>query len=277
MEDQGKFLEMLQEVTEIAKAQQNKITKAEVKKYLGETGLSEEQMQAVYHYLGENHIAVEGYLFVPDKKQEQIGWPEKLGQPEKMKSKAQGKAKKETRREANLRQYQDELAMLSGDLENEEQMILAFLHGDVLLKDKLAEKYLKKVVELAKKYEPRGVQMDEVIAEGNVGLMLAMQVIEENCMEYILQDGSLDRHKFFGTLELEVVHAMESYIDSMAASKGWEDALLTKVNLLHEAVKYLAEEFGREPAIDELADYTKLPGKEIRELYANYLSKPKQY
>ena len=61
MENQGKFLEILQEIKEIAGSQQNYLTKDEIKSYIGDEGLSEEKMQAVYHYLGENHITVEGY------------------------------------------------------------------------------------------------------------------------------------------------------------------------------------------------------------------------
>lgn len=67
MEDQSKFLEILQEIKSIAGSQQNYLTKEEIKKYLGDDSFPEEKMQAVYHYLGENHITVEGYEFVPDK------------------------------------------------------------------------------------------------------------------------------------------------------------------------------------------------------------------
>lgn len=284
MENQSKFLEMLQEITQIAHAQQDKLTKEEVKKYLGDQRLSEEKMQAVYYYLGENHITVEGYDFVPDKREE-------VSESLESKRETEGKAnvseieqtvkkdaqalkaakqstpeKKETRREANMKLYQQELALLSGDLEKEEELILAFLRGDISLKNTIIEKYLQKVVELAKKYEKRSVQLDEVIAEGNVGLMMAMQIIQENCADYILPEGKLDAEKFFGTLKLEVVHAMESYIDDIETAKDWENTVLAKTNLLHEAAKYMTEEMGRVPTIEELSEYTKISREEIKEI-----------
>lgn len=67
MENQGKLIEMLQEMKEIAHSQNNYLTKNEIANYLGDTVLSKEQLQAVYHYLGENHIEVEGYVYIPDR------------------------------------------------------------------------------------------------------------------------------------------------------------------------------------------------------------------
>ena len=155
---------------------------------------------------------------------------------------------------------------LLDDLEKEEKLILSFLKGDFSLKNMIIEGYLQRVVEFAKKYKKRGIPLDEVIAEGNVGLMLAMQIVERNREEYILPEGRPDMVKFFGTLEMEVVHAMESYIDGMTESKDWENTMLAKTNLLHEAVKYMTEEIGRMPTLEELSEYTKIPEKEIKDI-----------
>lgn len=273
MEEQSRFLEMLQGIKEIAGAQQNQLTKEEIKKYLGEEGLSEVQMDAVYHYLGENHIKVEGYTYIPDKAE---GKKAVTGQTGKEKSfdavkaagrgKKAGSAAKESRREANMRLYRQELAKVADDLEEAEELILSFLHGDFSVKGTIVEKYLRKVTEIARSYKKRNVPMDEVIAEGNVGLMVAMQIIEQNRMEYILPNGSLDFEKFFGTLNLEVSHAIETYIDEMTASKDWENAMLAKTNLLHEATKYMADEIGRIPTIDELSEYTRISREEIKDI-----------
>lgn len=262
MEDQGRFLEMLQEITEIAHAQQDKLTKEEIKKYLGEQELSEQQMRAVYHYLGENHITVEGYTFIPDVSMSTSHKEEKDAPSEEKRQ----EEKKETRREANLRLYQEELRQVEGALEKETDLILAFLGGDHTKKNTVIEKYLHKVIEIAKRYEKREVAMDEVIAEGNIGLMTAMQIIEENSADFLLQSGELDREKFFGTLEMEVVHAMESYIDETTTEKDWESTVLAKTNLLHEAAKYMTEEMGRVPTIEELSEYTKIAREEIKDI-----------
>lgn len=267
MEDQGKFLEILQEIKAIAVSQQNYLTKEEIKKYLGDENFPEEKMQAVYHYLGENHITVEGYEFVPDKpkivekKASFRSVPKEQRQAGSQRSKTD--QTKGNRREANMRLYRMEIARFQGHLEEAEEMILSFLNGDDSVRGTIIENYLQKVVELAGKYRKRDAAMDEIIAEGNVGLMTAMQIIGQNRDEYILHNGSLDYEKFFGTLDLEITHAMELYIDEVTASNDWESAMLAKTNLLHEATKYMAEEMGRVPTIEELSEYTKITRKEI--------------
>ncbi len=257
MENQDRFLGLLREMVEIAHAQQDRLTKEEIRKYLDGQELTEKNMQAVYHYLGENRIVVEGYDFVPEPATRAAGHMDKK---EKM------AAGRETRREANMRLYHQEVERLSGDLGKEEAMLLSFLKGDFSLKNVIIEKYLHKVVEFAQRYKKRNVPLDEVIAEGNLGVMAAMQIIMENHEEYILPGGGVDIAKFFGTLEVETIHAMECYIDGMTDSKDWENTMLAKTNLLHEAVKYMTEEMGRMPTLEELSEYTKISGREIKEI-----------
>ena len=257
MENQDRFLGLLREMVEIAHAQQDRLTKEEIRKYLDGQELTEKNMQAVYHYLGENRIVVEGYDFVPEPATRAAGHMDKK---EKM------AAGRETRREANMRLYHQEVERLSGDLGKEEAMLLSFLKGDFSLKNVIIAKYLHKVVEFAQRYKKRNVPLDEVIAEGNLGVMAAMQIIMENHEEYILPGGGVDIAKFFGTLEMETIHAMECYIDGRTDSKDWENTMLAKTNLLHEAVKYMTEEMGRMPTLEELSEYTKISGREIKEI-----------
>lgn len=257
MENQDRFLSLLREMVEIAHAQQDRLTKEEIRKYLDGQELTEKNMQAVYHYLGENRIVVEGYDFVPEPATRAAGHMDKK---EKM------AAGRETRREANMRLYHQEVERLSGDLGKEEAMLLSFLKGDFSLKNVIIEKYLHKVVEFAQRYKKRKVPLDEVIAEGNLGVMAAMQIIMENHEEYILPGEVVDIAKFFGTLEMETIHAMECYIDGMTDSKDWENTMLAKTNLLHEAVKYMTEEMGRMPTLEELSEYTKISEREIKEI-----------
>ena len=49
MSDQGKFIEALDAVKNIAVSQNNSLTKEEIKKYLSDMNLSEEQFEQVYY------------------------------------------------------------------------------------------------------------------------------------------------------------------------------------------------------------------------------------
>ena len=59
---------------------------------------------------------------------------------------------------------------------------------------------------------------------------------------------------------------MESYIDETTTEKDWESTVLAKTNLLHEAAKYMTEEMGRVPTIEELSEYTKIAREEIKDI-----------
>ena len=45
-----------------------------------------------------------------------------------------------------------------------------------------------------------------------------------------------------------------------------ENAIVGKVSLIHQVKKLLAEETGQEPTLKELADYTKIPEDELKDL-----------
>lgn len=274
MEDQGKFLEMLQGIKEIAASQQNRLTQEEIKKYLGEESLSEEKMKAVYQYLGESGITVEGYRFIPvqavseeeNENQEDSGETSVTERKDNSENKEKTSDDSVSRSEANMQIYREELHQVSGQKEEDEENILAFLQGDQSKRDTVIYMGLNRVIELAGKYEKRSVPMDEMIAEGNVGLMFAMKIIEENREEYITSDGSLDNEKFFGTLDMEVTRAIEEWIDEETNNQDWENAVLAKINLLHEATKHLTEELGKVPTMKELAEYTRISEEEIENI-----------
>ena len=141
--------------------------------------------------------------------------------------------------------------------------------GDTALRDKLAENKLNHVIKLASGYKKREavvnktVSIDEIIAEGNVGLLVGISVIEENRERYFKEDGTPDYEAVHGTINMEILSAMESFIDMESEDKDWENTVIAKINLLHEAAKYLTEESGSIPTKEELSEYTKIPVEEI--------------
>lgn len=272
MKDQNKFLETLEEIKTIAAAQQNKMTKDEIIRYLSDMELEESKLEAVYHYLAAAGVSVEGYRFVPDKIDKKVmagredSDTDNAQEEEKESSDAEKTA---TRAENNRRMYRSEVerivvsdAAIREDIDN-------FIRGDNGAKDRIIESKLSYVMELASKYKKREVvvndtiTIDDIISEGNVGLLIGLSVVQDNRNIYIKPDGTPDYQAFEGTLETEIVNAIESMIDDMSNDKDWEDAVLAKTNLLHEAAKYMTEELGRVPTVQELSDYTKISKEEI--------------
>lgn len=267
MEDQSKFLELLGEIQRIAHAQNQSMTKEEISTYLADEHLSDVQMQAVYQYLGEHHIKVQGYDYVPPKMEMEP--EEKVAEKDKPKQKKttnQSKvSSKKNRSEENHSLYISELSKLPEGLPSEEK-ICAYLEGNTSIRNEIVEGFLKHVVVIAERYKERQVGQDEIIAEGNLALIQTMAEIEEVSDSYILIDGSIDQKRFFTTIETNIIHTMEQYIDEQTESKDQEQAMLAKTNLLNEAAKYLTEEIGRVPTIEELSQYTKIDREEIGRL-----------
>ncbi len=276
MEEQAKFLAAVEDIKEIALSQQNYITQEEIRQYLGDMELSEEQLLAVCQYLGANKIQVEGYVYIPEapvgkaaggaagKKKRNTGKRSESGGAAKKKTPEKLAGSKSVR---NRQLYRRELeAMETLSAERHAELIKDFLLGRDQVRQKLVESYLKDVAAMSEQYKKYDVLQEDVIAEGNLALLAGVEILSSEREKYISQDGTVDTIAVGEMLLAQVKDAMEQYIDETTAAKDWEHTVAAKTNLLHEARKYMAEEIGRMPTTEELSEYTKLSRKEIHSL-----------
>ena len=103
------------------------------------------------------------------------------------------------------------------------------MSGDASVQHKVIESFLKRVVTLAGKYKNRGVPLGD-----------------------LFQEDISDVKK---ELERSVRGRMIELADSQLESRGQENTILAKTNLIHEATKVLAEEWGRLATVAGLAEY----------------------
>ncbi len=265
---ESKLLESMEEMKRIALSQGGQLTREEIGQYLSDMELDGRQLQAVYQYLGDSGIKVEGYHYIREKSQPQ---EQEAAQPLKKTESAGGK--RATQAERNLNAYRREIARLDTcSAQEEQEMFLRFLKGETGLRNALAERQLSYVSQMAGRYGKRGrtmgVPQEELIAEGNLGLMNGMLVLEQSPESFLGEDGQADMDKIYSVIRTEVKQAMEQMIDEATAGRDWEDTILAKMNLLHEAAKYLAEELGRTATGEELAEYTRISVKEIQDIRA---------
>lgn len=276
MIEQEKLLECMEEIKAIAKSQQGRLTKEEIDKYLDGMELDRKQMEAVYQYLCASGIFVEGYEYVPKERQSEDGIAnggktagravnrKVSGDKEKSSSKSSAKALR------NLQMYQSEVSAIKERTQEQDTELMGrFLRGEDGLRNEILQGQLQKVIFLAKQYKKRGMgtlPIEEIIAEGNMGLMNAMEMLERSRESFLKSDGQPDMEKTYGAMDMEIKHAMESLIDDMTEKKDWEDTLVARTNLLHEAAKYLAEEMGRPATQEELSEYTRVSIKEIHDI-----------
>lgn len=278
MIEQSKFLEMLEDMKAIARAQGNQLTRQEVQEYLGDMELSEEQWQAVCQYLGMCQIHIPGYEYVPsdlpgnsvESDADAQGNGTADHSTEHLAGESTGRSDKSPSVSGSSQihqRYHRDLQNLPSDRQNVPmEEIGKFLAGEQQYRDLIIESRLRQVVKIAENYTQYSLPVEELIAEGNLGLLHGMAKAEADREKLLLPDGTPNIQAFLKILEQEVIAAMEQLINQETESKGQEMAMLAKTNLLHESAKYLTEENGRVPTVQELSEYARVSVEEIRQI-----------
>ncbi len=259
MNNKIQFRQLLSEISEIATVNGNKIKKEDVEGYLEDAKLSEEQLEMVYAYLEAEKITVLGHkptennaFIVNDAEKSK----EEAGQEDIGDKPASAIEILDMEEKAYVDMYLEELNSLE-KLEEQEikNLCKATAAGDEIAKIKLIEGYLVNVVEIAKEYANRGVLVSDLIQEGNVGLMLAVDKIAEK-----------KSNNYMKTLQMGVREVIESAIEEAGIISSASGTMVSKINYLNEGSKNLNEDLGRKATIEELARYMEMTEEEVADI-----------
>ncbi len=250
------FEEKLNQLLELAKTRKNVLDNKEILNFFHGEILSPEQLDQIYEFLDNHKVDVTRFdedmdidpdLFDEDmlSEEEEIDMENiDLNVPEGINI------------EDPVRMYLKEIGKVPL-LTPEEEVELAkrMKLGDESAKKRLAEANLRLVVSIAKRYVGRGMQFLDLIQEGNLGLIKAVE-------KYDYSKG----FKFSTYATWWIRQAITRAIADQARTIRIPVHMVETINRLIRTSRQLLQELGREPQPEEIAERMDLPVDRVREI-----------
>lgn len=230
----------LRELIQIGKKKKGVLEYKEIMDYLGDVDLDSDRIDKIYEFFEAKGIDVLNTIEAEEEieKDLDLTLPEgiNIDDPVRMYLKEIGK-----------------VPLLSADEEIE--LARRMENGDEYAKKKLAEANLRLVVSIAKRYVGRGMLFLDLIQEGNLGLIKAVE-------KFDYEKG----FKFSTYATWWIRQAITRAIADQARTIRIPVHMVETINKLIRISRQLLQEYGREPTAEELAVEMQMPEEKVREI-----------
>jgi RNA polymerase primary sigma factor len=243
-----KFTERLKELLVFAEKKKNVLEFQEVNDFFSDMELDAQRIEKIYDFLDKHNVDVlriseedeEDIILDEDEEVEPID----LTIPEGINI------------EDPVRMYLKEIGkvpLLNADEEIE--LARKMEDGDDYAKKRLAEANLRLVVSIAKRYVGRGMLFLDLIQEGNLGLIKAVE-------KFDYRKG----YKFSTYATWWIRQAITRAIADQARTIRIPVHMVETINKLTRVQRQLLQELGREPTPEEISEVMNMPVERVREI-----------
>ena len=253
-EKEEKFQAKLKELLALAKKKKNVLEYQEISDFFQDMELNAEQFEKILDFLETSNIDV---LRITDNDDDTVDDEILLDDEEEVEvEKIDLSVPDGVSIEDPVRMYLKEIGKVPL-LSAEEEIELAkrMELGDQEAKKRLAEANLRLVVSIAKRYVGRGMLFLDLIQEGNLGLIKAVE-------KFDYRKG----YKFSTYATWWIRQAITRAIADQARTIRIPVHMVETINKLIRVSRQLLQELGREPTPEEVADRLNVPVSRVREV-----------
>ena len=255
----GKFSEKLVGLLELAKKKKNVLEYQEISDYFKDQPLDAEQMDKIFDFLEASGVDV---LRITENSADDLMLDDDMDidglddEEEVELDKIDLSVPEGVSIEDPVRMYLKEIGKVPL-LSAEEEIELAkkMEQGDENAKKRLAEANLRLVVSIAKRYVGRGMLFLDLIQEGNLGLIKAIE-------KFDYRKG----YKFSTYATWWIRQAITRAIADQARTIRIPVHMVETINKLIRVSRQLLQELGREPTPEEIAEEMDMPVDRVREI-----------